>query len=94
MLVALQRLPLHTNKNSALPTGTGEQLLKCRQRDRVQRNVPRVPVFALRYGDQLASEIGSSGLKAQRLDPLRDRKSLTDVLSAAADSPLLRAECG
>jgi hypothetical protein len=69
VLVALQRLPLHTNKNSALPTGTGEQLLKCRQRDRVQRNVPRVPVFALRYGDQLASEIGSSGLKAQRLDP-------------------------
>jgi hypothetical protein len=38
--------------------------------------------------------LGSSGLKAQRLDPLRDRKSLTDVLSAAADSPLLRAECG
>ena len=38
--------------------------------------------------------LGSSGLKAQRLDPLRDRQSLTDVLSAAADSPLLRAECG
>jgi hypothetical protein len=39
---------LHINKNLALPTGTREQLLKCRQRDRVQRNVPRVPVLALR----------------------------------------------
>jgi hypothetical protein len=60
VLVALQRLPLHINKNSALPTGTGKQLLKCRQRDRVQRNVPRIPVFALRDGDQLASEINSA----------------------------------
>ena len=37
VLVALQRLPLHINKNSTLPTGPREQLLKCRQRDRVQR---------------------------------------------------------
>ena len=31
VLVALQRLPLHINKNSPLPTGAREQLLKCRQ---------------------------------------------------------------
>ncbi len=48
VLVALQRLPLHINKTSPLPTGAREQILKCRQRDRVQRNVPGVPILALR----------------------------------------------
>jgi hypothetical protein len=47
---------LHINKNSTLPTRTRKQLLKCRQCNRVQRNVPSVSILALGYRDQLANE--------------------------------------
>ena len=57
VLVALQRLPLHINKNSPLPTVAHRQLLKCRLGNRVQRNVSSVPVFALRNRNELANEI-------------------------------------
>jgi len=60
VLVAFSDSPCILTKTRPLPTGTREQLLKCRQPDRVQWNVPRVPVLALRYGDQLASEINSA----------------------------------
>ena len=56
VLVALQRLPLHINKNSPLPTVAHRQLLKCRLRDRVQRNVPCVPILALRDRKEHANE--------------------------------------
>ena len=57
VFVPLQRLPMNINKNPPFSTGAPEQLLERRQTDRVQRNVPRDPVLALRNRDQLSYKI-------------------------------------
>ena len=57
VFVALQRPPCILTKTRPLPTGACEQILKCRLRNRVQRNVPSVPVLALRDRNELTDEI-------------------------------------